>query len=79
MNTLEKVKDVLGSLEYDKKDKIFLYSNRYLYDMYENDLDFYVIQNKINTVVEKLNSIKNKKKLNEYLNLDFDDDIWNSL
>ena len=80
MNNLQdKVNLIVSTLRYDDKDNTFDYSNRLLLEKFKNDNDFEIIKNKINNLVKKLNSFKNEKSLNEYLNRDFETDIWNEI
>jgi hypothetical protein len=75
----EKVIFIVNSLKYDEQDKSFNYSNRILFDSFENDNDFQLIKSKMNNLIFKLNSFENKEELNEYLNKDFETEIWENI
>jgi hypothetical protein len=79
MDIKDKIKEVLTTMQYDHIDKTFVYNNRYFLNSYKTDDDFDIMVLKLNKIVEKLNSFEEQENLNEFLNRDFDNDIWLTL
>ena len=78
-NVQEKVNLILSTLKYDDQDNTFDYSNRLLLETFKSDVDFDIIKSKMNNLVNKLNSFENEKELYQYLNKDFESEIWNDI
>lgn len=78
MKTLDKVKSVIQSLSYDKKDKSYVYNYRYMCDEFENDEDFELIREKMTNLVNKLNELRGGD-LKKFMLMDFEKEIWEKI
>ena len=74
--TLEKTLDIAYTLSNDSGK--FGYFTEMMVGIYGKDDDFQVIKTKMDNLVEKLNSLKGDE-LTDYLNKDFETEIWDEI
>ena len=72
--TIEKTLSVAYSLTNDTTDGKFIYWDKLL-EYFKNDDDYYIIKSKMDNITEKLNTLDGDN-LKEYLNRDFETDVW---
>lgn len=78
MNIKEKVVMVASSMEIEMTDTNFDYDKAGMNIMFGNDEDLPIIKEKMDNIVKLLKEKKNESEeaFTQFMNLDFEDEIW---
>lgn len=75
MTIKEKVMWVISTMEITKYQTKYNYFEDMMYDIFKNDTDLPIIKSKMDNLVKLLES-KNKEEFEIFMDLDFENEIW---
>lgn len=78
MKIKEKVKSIISTMEVSFEDKGFDYFEDMMISNFSNDPDFSIIKEKMDNLVNLLTTkqSESQKSFEDFLDLDFEDEIW---
>jgi len=78
-NIKEKLFFVVNTMEIEKGQTKFSYFKESMYNMFNNDPDLPIIEQKMENLVSLMEKTKKDGKFEELLDKDFEDEIWDMI
>jgi helix-turn-helix protein len=78
MNIKEKVKWVVSTMEITHYQEKYSYFEDMMYGIFKNDDDLPIIKSKMDNLVKLLES-KNEEEFEKFMDLDFEEEIWDMI